>query len=47
VMLPSSIAPGPGSAATHQPLKQPFAPFPLTNGLPGSWSHCFRLLPAM
>src|SRR5262249_32754876 len=44
---PTMIPPGVGSATTHQPLRQPFAPLPLTNGAPGSWSHCLRLAPLM
>ena len=47
VTAPGLIVPGPGSAATHQPLKQPLAPLPLTNGAPGGLSHCLRSLPLM
>ena len=43
----TSQMPGPGSATTHQPLRQPLAPLPLTNGEPGGLSHCLRSLPLM
>src|SRR4051812_35590294 len=47
VTAPGLMVPGPGSATTHQPLRQPLDPLPLTNGAPGGLSHCFRSLPLM